>query len=68
MDAAFEFITKLGVPFYCFHDFDLIAEGDSLSESEKRLHFITDYAKEKQDASGVKLLGARRIYFLIQNT
>jgi len=56
MDAAFEFITKLGVPFYCFHDFDLIAEGDSISESEKRLNFITDYAKEKQDASAVKLL------------
>lgn len=56
MDAAFEFITKLGVPFYCFHDFDLIAEGDSLSESEKRLQYITDYAKEKQKASGVKLL------------
>ncbi len=56
MDAAFEFITKLGVPYYCFHDFDLIAEGDTIAESEKRLDFITDYAKEKQDASGVKLL------------
>ena len=56
MDAAFEFITKLGVPYYCFHDFDLIAEGDTLEESEKRLDFITDYAKEKQAESGVKLL------------
>lgn len=56
MDAAFEFITKLGVPYYCFHDFDLIDEGDSLAESEKRLDFITDYAKEKQSATGVKLL------------
>ena len=56
MDAAFEFITKLGVPYYCFHDFDLIAEGDTIAESEKRLNFITDYAKEKQSASGVKLL------------
>ncbi len=56
MDAAFEFITKLGVPYYCFHDFDLIAEGADLTESEKRLDFITDYAKEKQAASGVKLL------------
>jgi xylose isomerase len=26
MDAAFEFITKLGIPFYCFHDFDLVDE------------------------------------------
>lgn len=56
MDAAFEFITKIGAPYYCFHDFDLIQEGSSLKESEERLQFITDYAKEKQDASGVKLL------------
>lgn len=56
MDAAFEFITKIGAPFYCFHDFDLIDEGESLSESKKRLDFITDYALEKQQASGVKLL------------
>lgn len=56
MDAAFEFITKIGAPFYCFHDFDLIEEGDSQGESGKRLRFITDYAKEKQEASGVKLL------------
>jgi xylose isomerase len=56
MDAAFEFITKIGAPYYCFHDFDLIDEGDTLAESMKRLDFITDYAKEKQAASGVKLL------------
>jgi len=56
MDAAFEFITKMGIPFYCFHDFDLIEEGSSLAESAKRLEAITDYAKEKQTASGVKLL------------
>ena len=56
MDAAFEFITKIGAEYYCFHDFDLIAEGSSLEESEKRLNIITDYALEKQKASGVKLL------------
>mgnify|MGYP001264471747 CR=1 FL=1 len=56
MDAGFEFITKLGVPYYCFHDFDLIAEGSTLSESQKRLEYITDYALEKQKASGVQLL------------
>lgn len=56
MDAAFEFITKIGAPYYCFHDFDLIAEGSSLAESTKRLEMITDYALEKQKASGVKLL------------
>lgn len=56
MDAAFEFVTKIGAPYYCFHDFDLIAEGSSLAESTKRLELITDYALEKQKASGVKLL------------
>ncbi|WP_067030145.1 xylose isomerase [Allomuricauda sp. CP2A] len=56
MDAAFEFITKIGAPYYCFHDFDLIDEGNTLAESEKRLQIITDYAQEKMAASGVKLL------------
>ncbi|NNK09751.1 MAG: xylose isomerase [Flavobacteriaceae bacterium] len=55
-DAAFEFITKLGFNYYCFHDYDLIAEGISLSESEKRLEKITPYLKAKQKASGVKVL------------
>lgn len=56
MDAAFEFITKLGVPFYCFHDFDLVQEGSSILESDKRVQALVDYAQEKQKASGVKLL------------
>jgi xylose isomerase len=56
MDAAFEFFTKLNIPFYCFHDFDLIDEGDSVVESERRLQTIVDYAKEKQQESGVRLL------------
>jgi xylose isomerase len=56
MDAAFEFMTKAGIPYYCFHDFDLIEEGSTIPESEKRLQAIVDYAKEKQKASGVKLL------------
>jgi xylose isomerase len=55
LDAAFEFITKLGVPYYCFHDTDLVGDG-SVFEIEKRLAIITDIAKKKQDASGVKLL------------
>lgn len=56
MDAAFEFITKMGIPYFCFHDFDLVDEGDSAAESERRLHAITDYAKEKMKATGVKVL------------
>ena len=56
MDAAFEFITKMGAPYYCFHDFDLIEEGGTFAESAKRLETIVEYAKKKQKASGVKLL------------
>jgi xylose isomerase len=56
MDAAFEFITKLDVPYYCFHDIDLVNEGSSLATYEKNLQAIVDYAKAKQQASGVKLL------------
>jgi xylose isomerase len=56
MDAAFEFITKIGAPFYCFHDYDLVDEAPTLKESEERLQKIVEYAKKKQKASGVKLL------------
>ncbi len=56
MDAAFEFITKMSIPYYCFHDVDLVDEADSIIETEKRLQTIIDYAAEKQMDSGVKLL------------
>lgn len=56
MDAAFEFITKIGAPFYCFHDYDVVEEGPTLKESQKRLEEMVSYAKAKQKASGVKLL------------
>lgn len=55
-DAAFEFITKMGFNYFCFHDYDLIAEAPTLIESEKRLSNIVDYIKQKQQESGVKLL------------
>ena len=55
LDAAFEFITKLGVPHYCFHDTDLVG-GGSVFDIEKKLSKIVDIAGQKQDASGVKLL------------
>ena len=55
-DAAFEFITKMGFDYFCFHDYDLIAEGTTLLDSEKRLSTIVDYLKSKQQDSGVKLL------------
>jgi len=56
MDAAFEFTSKMGIPYYCFHDFDLIDEGNSIKETERRWQIMIDYAKEKQKASGIKLL------------
>jgi xylose isomerase len=56
MDAAFEFMTKLGLPYYCFHDVDVVDYGDNVVENEKRLHALAEYAKKKQAASGVKLL------------
>jgi xylose isomerase len=56
MDAAFEFFTKLGVPYYCFHDVDVVELSENIQESEKRIQAMVEYAKEKQNASGVKLL------------
>ena len=56
MDAAFEFITKIGAPFYCFHDTDLVNEASTIAEYEKNLQTIVDYAKAKQQETGVKLL------------
>lgn len=56
MDAAFEFITKMGMPYYCFHDVDLVDYTNDVVDNEKRLKAITAYAKQKQEQSGVKLL------------
>ncbi|CAD5252059.1 MULTISPECIES: xylose isomerase [unclassified Imperialibacter] len=56
MDAAFEFMTKLGLPYYCFHDVDVVDYGNNVVENEKRLQALAEYAKKKQAASGVKLL------------
>ena len=56
LDAAFEFFTKMDVPFWCFHDFDLASEGASVAESEKNLQTMVELAKRRQDATGVRLL------------
>ena len=58
MDYAFEFISKMGIPFYSFHDFDLVDEGAGISESEKRLQVMIDYARHKQAETGIRLLWA----------
>lgn len=56
MDAAFEFFSKIGTPFYCFHDIDIAEEGNSRAETSQRLHTMVAYAQEKQKESGIKLL------------
>ncbi|RZA02064.1 MAG: xylose isomerase [Sphingobacteriaceae bacterium] len=56
MDAAFEFFTKLGLPYYCFHDVDVVDYCDDIKENDRRLNALVEYAKQKQAASGVKLL------------
>ena len=56
LEVAFEFFTKLGNPFYCFHDRDLAPEGNSVSESEDNLRELVSLAKQYQDETGVRLL------------
>lgn len=56
LDAAFEFFTKLGVPYYCFHDRDLAPEGATPGETERNLEHLVRRAGEKQEETGVQLL------------
>lgn len=56
MDAAFEFFTKLSIPYYCFHDRDMSPEGSSVAESENNLKQLVAMAKERQQETGMKLL------------
>lgn len=56
MDAAFEFFTKLNVPFWCFHDFDMAWEGETIAESEKNIQSMVAIAKERQTETGMRLL------------
>jgi xylose isomerase len=55
LDAAFEFISKIGAPFYCFHDTDLVGDG-SVFDIEKRLDQVIPVMKQKQKDSGIQLL------------
>jgi xylose isomerase len=56
MDVAFEFFVKLGVPFFCFHDFDIAPEGDTFAESARNLETMVDYAEKKMAETGIRLL------------
>ena len=55
-DAGFEIMQKLGIPYFCFHDVDLVSEGNSVEEYEANLKAITDYLQEKMKETGIKLL------------
>jgi len=54
--VAFEFIDKLGAPFYAFHDRDVAPEGASLAESHRNLDAVVKVLKEEQHRTGIKLL------------
>lgn len=56
LHAAFEFFTKLGVGFWCFHDRDIAPEADNLAETNRRLDRIVDLAEKLQNDTGMKLL------------
>ncbi len=56
MDAAFEFITKMNLHYYCFHDVDVVDYTTDVNENDRRLQALVEYAKQKQAESGVKLL------------
>ncbi|MCE5331170.1 MAG: xylose isomerase [Bacteroidales bacterium] len=56
MDAGFEFMQKIGIEYYCFHDIDLISEGSSIEEYEANLKAIVAYAKQKQAETGINLM------------
>lgn len=56
MDAAFEFFAKLGVGFWCFHDFDIAPQGDTFDDGCRNLEAMVTYARAKQEETGVRLL------------
>ncbi len=56
LDAAFEFLGKMSIPFYCFHDRDLAPEGQTIAESEDNLKALVDLALAKQEETGIQLL------------
>ena len=56
MDAAFEFLNKICIDYFCFHDYDLVEEASSLKKSTKRIHTITDYALDKMQEYNKRVL------------
>lgn len=56
LDAGFEIMQKLGIEYFCFHDVDLVEPGDSIETYEAHMKAITDYALERMNETGLKLL------------
>ena len=56
VDAGFEFMQKLGIEYFCFHDVDLVPEADDIKETNRRLDELTDYILEKMNETGIKCL------------
>lgn len=56
VDAGFEFMEKLGIEYFCFHDVDLVPEAETITETSRRLDELTDYIRQKMNATGKKLL------------
>lgn len=56
VDAGFEFMQKLGIKYFCFHDVDLVPESDDINETNKRLDDISDYILVKMKETGIKCL------------
>ena len=56
VDAGFEFMKKLGIKYFCFHDIDLVPEADDINETNRRLDEISDYILEKMKGTDIKCL------------
>ena len=56
MDAAFEFFSRLGVPFWCFHDVDIAPPGETFAETKRNLETMVEYAEGKMSETGLRLL------------
>lgn len=56
VDAGFEFMQKLGIKYFCFHDVDIVPEADDINETNRRLDEISDYILEKMKGTDIKCL------------
>ncbi len=56
VDAGFEFMQKLGIEYFCFHDVDIVPEADDINETNRRLDEISDYILQKMNETGIKCL------------